>query len=394
MKKITFLIRSLERSGGGGAEKQLTTLAKGLSLKGYDVSVLCFYPDANSEIDFSGTSIKLISLGKQSRWDMVGFFGRLFQQLKYIQPDVLQSYLPDSNLLTILLKPLFPTTKMVWGIRHSNWGNSQLNIEKGKKLSKWVELTLYVEQKLAQFADLIIANSHAGQKYHVSKGFPAETMVVIPNGINIDHFQPDPEAGKTVRQEWGISANTILIGLIGRLHPMKDHSTFLKAAALLAQDREDLRFVCVGGVREQEYAEELYELTHQLGITQQVIWAGVRVDMSAVYNALDIFVSTSAFGEGFSNAIGEAMACGKPCVVTDVGDSGLVVGDRGIVVPPKDPQALKTAVLQLIMEMSAGNQIQAEVRQRIVENFSVPQLVLKTECALMSLFYDEIARSQ
>jgi glycosyltransferase involved in cell wall biosynthesis len=388
MKKITFLIRSLDRSGGGGAEKQLTTLAKALSLKGYEVSVLCFYPDDNSEIDFLGTSAKLIYIGKQNRWDMVGFFGRLFQQLKHIQPDVLHSYLPDANLLTIFLKPLFPTTKMVWGIRHSNWGDSQLNIEKGKKLSKWVSLTLYIEQKLAQFADLIITNSHAGQKYHVSKGFPPETIVVIPNGIDINQFRPDPEAGKTVRQEWGISANTILIGLVGRLHPMKDHLTFLKAAALLAQERKDLRFVCVGGVQEQGYAKELYELTHQLGITQQVIWAGGRADMSAVYNALDIFVSTSAFGEGFSNAIGEAMACGKPCVVTDVGDSGLIVGAKGIVIPPKDPLALKTAVLQLIMEMSVGNQIQAEVRQRIVENFSVPQLALKTECVLMGLSYD------
>jgi glycosyltransferase involved in cell wall biosynthesis len=386
MKKITFLIRTLNRSGGGGAEKQLTTLAKALSLKGYEVSVLCFYSDANSEIDFLGTSIKLISIGKQYRWDMVGFFGRLCQQLTYIQPDVLHSYLPDSNLLTIFLKPLFPNTKIVWGIRHSNWGDPQLNIERGKKLSKWVSSMLYVEKKLAQFADLIITNSYAGQKYHISKGFPPETIVVIPNGIDINQFQPDPEARKTVRQEWGISANTILIGLIGRLHPMKDHSTFLKAAALLIQEGKDLRFVCVGGAHEQDYAKELYELTHQLGITQQVIWAGGRVDMPAVYNALDIFVSTSAFGEGFSNAIGEAMACGKPCVVTDVGDSRLIVGKWGIVVPPKDPQALKNALLQLIMEMNTWNYAHTKIRQQIVENFSVSQLILKTELTLLNLF--------
>ncbi|QLE45993.1 glycosyltransferase (plasmid) [Nostoc sp. C052] len=388
MKKIVFLIRSLARSGGGGAEKQLTTLAKGLSLKGYDVSVLCFYPDTNSEIDFSGTSIKLISLGKQSRWDMAGFFGRLFQQLKSIQPDVLHSYLPDSNIVTIFLKPFFPTTKMVWGIRHSNWGDSQLNIERGKKLSKWVRSTLYIEQKLAQFADLIIANSHAGQKYHLSQGFPAESMIVISNGIDVDHFQPDLKTGKTIRQEWGISANMILIGIIGRLHPMKDHSTFLKAAALVIQERQDVRFICVGGEEQQDYARELYELTNVLGITEQVIWAGARVDMPEVYNALNILVSVSAFGEGFSNAIGEAMAFGKPCVVTDVGDSALIVGNQGIVVPPNDVQALKTAVMQLIAELNTGNYTQSKIRQRIVENFSVLQLIIKTENTLLSLFDD------
>lgn len=388
MKKIAFLIRSLARSGGGGAEKQLSTLAKALSLKGYEVSILCFYPDADSEAEFSETPIKLLSLEKQARWDMAGFFWRLFQQLKSIQADVLHSYLPDSNILTIFLKPLFSTTKMVWGIRHSNWGDSQLNIEKGNKLSKWVGSTLYLEQKLARFADLIIANSYAGQKYHLSKGFPEKTLIMIPNGIDVDYFQPDPEAGVIIRQEWGVSADRILIGLVGRLHPMKDHPTFLKAAALLFQERQDVHFVCVGGGQQQDYAIQLSELANQLGIADQVIWAGARVDMSEVYNALDIFVSASAYGEGFSNAIGEAMACGRPCVVTDVGDSALIVGDQGIVVPPSDPQALKTALLQSIVDPITENKAQSKIRQRIVENFSVIQLLIKTENTLLSLFDD------
>jgi glycosyltransferase involved in cell wall biosynthesis len=385
MKKIVFLIRSLERSGGGGAEKQLVTLAKALGLKGYQVSVLCFYPDADSETEFSGTSVKLIYLEKQNRWDMVSFFGRLIQQLKSIQPDVLHSYLPDSNILTIFLKPLFPTTKIVWGIRHSNWGDSQLNLKRGKKMSQWLKSILYLEQKLARFADLIIANSHAGQKYHISKGFPAETTIVIPNGIDVDRFQPNSEAGAIIRQEWEVSANTILIGLVGRLHPMKDHPTFLKAAALLCQERQDVHFVCVGG-GSQDYAIQLYELTNQLGIAVKVIWAGGRGDMPKVQNALDILVSASAYGEGFSNVIGEAMACGKPCVVTDVGDSASIVGNQGIVVPPSDPQALKTAVMQLIGELTTGNYAQSEIRQRIVKNFSVPQLLIKTENIFLSLF--------
>ncbi len=379
MKKITFLIRTLERSGGGGAEKQLATLAKAISQKGFEVTILCFYRDAHSEVEFSGTPIKILFLEKQDRWDMVDFFGRLLKQLKSIQPDVLHSYLPDSNIVTIFLKPLFPTTKMVWGIRHSNWGT-------GKNISRWVNLILYLERKLARFADLIIANSYAGQKYHLSKGFPAKKTIVIPNGIDVDYFKHDPQAGTTVRQEWGVSTNKILIGLIGRLHPMKDHSTFLKAAALLFQERQDVSFVCIGGGLQQDYAIQLYELTNQLGIAEQVIWARARLDMPEVYNALDIVVSASAYGEGFSNAIGEAMACGKACVVTDVGDSASIVGNQGIIVPPGDPQALKTAVMQLIAKLTTGNYAQSEIRQRIVENFSVSQLLLKTELNLLSLF--------
>jgi glycosyltransferase involved in cell wall biosynthesis len=388
MKKIAFLIRSLDL---GGAEKQLVTLAKALDIKGFDVTVLCFYANGPLETEFSGTKVKLLSLEKQGRWDIISFFRRLHQNIRYIQPNVLHSYLPDSNVIVIFLKPFFSTTKVVWGIRHSNWGIPQSSTKRDKQIAKWDggwNFSLYLERKLSHFADLIIANSYTGQKYHLSKHFPAEKMIVIPNGIDIEHFHPDPELGVSIRQEWGVSVNTILIGLIGRLAPMKDHPTFLKAAALLWQERQDVRFVCVGKEQQQDYAIELYELANQLGLTEQVIWAGARLEMPAVYNALNILVSTSAYGEGFSNVIGEAMACGKPCVVTDVGDSASIVGNQGIVVPPSDPQALKTAVMQLIAKLTTGNYAQTEIRQRIVENFSVPQLLVKTEDAILSLSYE------
>jgi glycosyltransferase involved in cell wall biosynthesis len=387
MKKVTFLIRELSY---GGAEKQLVTLAKALNIKGFDVTVLCFYPNGAFEKDFNATTVKLMSLDKKGRWDMIGFFWRLFYQLRSIQPDVLHTYLPDSNVIAIFLKPFFPTTKMVWGIRHSNWGISQSSQKKDKQYVKWdgaQNSLLYLERKLAWFADLIIVNSYAGQKFHLSKGFPADNMIVIPNGIDVDHFQPDLKAGLAVRQEWNISPDTILIGVVGRLAPMKDYPTFLQAAALLCQERQDLCFVCIGREQEPDYTKQLDDLTSQLGIADRVIWAGARLDMPEVYNALDIIVSTSAYGEGFSNAIGEAMACGKPCVVTNVGDSAWIVSDRGIVVPPGEPKALKNSVLQLIMEMGNCNYTHTKIRQRIVENFSVPQLLHKTELNLLSLFH-------
>lgn len=388
MKKIAFLIRLLDY---GGAEKQLVTLAKALALGGFDVTVLCVYPNGVFEKDFSGTKVKLLSLEKKGRWDIIGFFWRLFYQLRCIQPDVLHTYLPDPNIIGIFLRPFFPTTKIVWGIRNSNWGIPQSSQERDKQFVKWdgaLNFLIYLEQKLARFADLIIANSYAGQKYYLSKGFPAENMIVIPNGIDVDRFQPDPKAGLTVRQEWNILPNTILIGIVGRLAPMKDHPTFLQAAALLCKERQDLRFVCVGGEQQPDYTKQLYELTTQLGIADRVIWAGARLDMPEVYNALDIIVSTSAYGEGFSNAIGEAMACGKPCIVTDVGDSAWIVGNQGIVVPPGDPQALKTAVLQFLVNTINENKTQSKIRQRIVENFSVPQLLLKTKLTLLNLFHN------
>jgi glycosyltransferase involved in cell wall biosynthesis len=372
-KKVVFLIRDLNY---GGAQRQLVTLVKGFDKQSFDVSVLYFYSDSPLEKDLRDSDIPIICLEKRGRWHLFGFFWRLVQHLKYIHPDVLHGYLGESNLLTILLKPFFPSTQMIWGVRESNTNPDYYG---------WLgRLLSFVNCFLSRFADLIIVNSHAGQAYYLEYGYFADRMVVIPNGINTEKFKPDPESGSKVRAEWGISKDTILIGLVGRLDPMKDHPTFLKAAALLCEHRQDVRFVCVGRGPEN-YAQELYHLINELGISEKVIWAGARADMPAVHNALDIAASSSCYGEGFSNAIGEAMACGVPCVVTDVGDSAWIVSDTGVVVPVKNPEALKTAMKRLIDNIDTPDSNRHYIRQRIIEQFSVLQLVLKTQETILGI---------
>ncbi|MEG4320539.1 MULTISPECIES: glycosyltransferase [unclassified Microcoleus] len=370
-QNVVFLIRDLNY---GGAQRQLVTLVKGLNKQSFDVIVLCFYRGGPLEKELKDNEIPLICLEKRERWDIFGFFWRLFQHLKHIQPDVLHGYLGESNVLTIFLKPLFPSTKMIWGIRGSNT-DPDLYGWLGRVLSQ-------LESLLSPFADSIIVNSHAGKTYYLTHGFPSDKMVVIPNGLDTKRFQPDSEARAKVRAEWKISENTILIGLVGRLNPMKDHPNFLKAAALICKQRQDVHFVCVGTGLEN-YAQELYELTSKLGINERVIWAGARPDMPAVHNALDIATSASAYGEGFANVIGEAMACGVPCVVTDVGDSKWIVGDAGVVVAPSNAQALFAGWLEILQMNREKLSIMA--RTRIKENFQTKVLYEKTENILISV---------
>jgi glycosyltransferase involved in cell wall biosynthesis len=165
---------------------------------------------------------------------------------------------------------------------------------------------------------------------------------------------------------------------------MKDHPNFLKAAAILSKERQDVHFVCIGNGSEN-YKQQLHQLALELNISQRVIWTGGRSDMPAVYNALDIVCSASAYGEGFSNVIGEAMACGIPCVVTDVGDSAWIVGDTGLVVPPQNTEALKTAMSSLVENLKINGCCREYIRERILTQFSVEQLVLKTKVALENL---------
>lgn len=376
IKKIVFLIRRLDY---GGAERQLVTLAKGFDKQGLDVTVLYFYSGGPLEKDLKDRGIPMLCLEKRGRWDLLGFFWRLVQNLKHIRPDIVYGYLEDSNVYTVLLKPFYPSTRMVWGVRNSSMDFARYD---------WPRRRVFqLECFFSRFADLIIVNSHAGQAYSLAHGFPASKMVVIPNGIDTERFQPDSEAEARVRAEWGVPEDRILIGLVGRLDPMKDHPTFLRAAALVCEKRQDVHFVCVGSGPEN-YARDLYQLASDLGISEKVIWAGGRADMPAVHNALDIAVSASAYGEGFSNVIGEAMACGIPCVVTDVGDSAWIVGDTGIVVPPKNPEELETAMKRLIEDIGNNSYNREHLRQRIIDQFSVLQLVLKTEVASLALFHN------
>jgi glycosyltransferase involved in cell wall biosynthesis len=370
--KITFLTRALDY---GGAETQLVALAKGLYRLGHSVEVVTFYPDGALEKDLREAGVVVQSLGKRSRWHVLGFLFRLINVIRKQKPDLMHGYLVLPNVLTILLKMISPGSRIVWGVRASNMDLDHYD---------WLSRVLYrIECALSCLADLIIVNSHAGLDYAVAQGFPRSNMLVIPNGIDTTRFRSDAKAGRRVREQWGLSDSIKVVGLVGRLDPMKDHPTFIRAAARLVEERNDLRFICVGD-GPAGYRQELIRLCEELNVSEHFIFAGALGDMPAIYSAMDIVVSSS-YGEGFSKVIGEAMACNVPCVVTEVGDSALIVGEDGHVIPPKNPGALKIAVEKLLDDLDS-NGIRAEkIRQRIVSNFSIPKLVIATETALLGI---------
>jgi len=240
---------------------------------------------------------------------------------------------------------------------------------------------------LSNSADLIIANSYAGRNEHVADGYPAGKTIVIPNGIDTTLFCPNQVSRTKIRLEWGVAEHEELVGLVGRLDPMKDHETFLRAAQLTSRSRKTARFVCVGDGR-PEYRAALKERARLLGLSDRILWVGTRSDMTDVYNALDLLVSCS-YGEGFSNVIGEAMACGVPCVVTNVGDSRFIVGEFGSAVEPKDTESLHLAIMRSLSDKhdSPG------IRRRIVEQFSLQRLILATESELLSLCHQSAPSS-
>lgn len=369
--KIVFLARSLDY---GGAERQLSLLAPGLARRGHDVRVAVFYAGGPLARPLEDAGVRVVDLEKHGRWSMGRFVPRLIRLVRGFAPDVLHGYLPVPNILCAALKPLLPRgARVVFGIRASN-----MDLSRYDRLSA---LSYRLETWMARTADLVICNSEAGLRTMVDRGIPEARCAVIPNGVDTHHFRPDSHARRELRAEWHIDEGERLVGLVGRLDPKKGHEMFLEAAARLAGRRGDVRFLCVGdGPGDLRRALEARAV--RLGIGDRVIWAQARDDVAGVYNALDLLVSASIYGEGFPNVLAEAMACGTPVVATDVGDSAKVAGDPGRIVPPGDPE-----VLALAIEKSLDNPPEGR-RGHIDRLFGTQVLVETTERALSALISD------
>jgi glycosyltransferase involved in cell wall biosynthesis len=257
---------------------------------------------------------------------------------------------------------------VVWGIHHSTLDP---RVDKRR--------TLLINRACAflsrRFPARIVCCSEASLRVHKEHAYAAEKLEVIPNGFDLQKVKPDPAARLSVREELGLPADTLLIGLVARFHPQKDHRNFVKAAALLCRQIPGVHFLLCGlDVNQQNL--KLAEWIEEAGIRDSCHLLGVRRDLARLFAAMDISTTASLSGEAFPIVIGEAMACEIPCAVTDVGDSALIVGDTGKVVAPSDPAGLAQAWRELI---EAGPDVRRRLgtaaRRRVEQNFALPAIV-------------------
>ena len=366
-QKIAFLIRSLDVAG---AERQLAYLASGLKEKGILVTVGVFYRGGGLEKLLLSNAVPIVYLEKKGRWDLIGFLWRTTKWIRRENPDVLHGYLTGANIVAVMIKPFVPKLHIVWGVRASN-----MMLENYDKLARFsFKLSVW----LSRFTDLIIVNSNSGYDYHAANDYPSDRMVVIPNGIDTNLFSPDLSARECQRALWGIDEGATLVGIVGRLDPMKDHRTFLQAATKVLSKRKGVLFICVGDGN-IKYREYLQQFSEELGILENIRWEPGQVNVENVYNALDILVSTSAFGEGFSNTLAEAMSCGVRCVATDVGDARRILSDTGVVVPPENSSAVADGILAMLDSDDRENsKIKKSANDHIRKNYSIDRLVSNT----------------
>jgi len=357
----------------GGAETMLHRLLSRLDRKRFSPRVVALVDtDAgpmSKKIEELGVPVRFLGMrpGRPNPASLL----RLIHWLRHDKPDVICTWMYHADLAGGLAAWFAGGIPVAWGIRHGD-----LSVEGNKRLTLFtVKVCAYLSRWLP---DRIVCNAEVSRRTHVAAGYVAEKMIVIANGSDLENFKPDPVARESVRKELRIPEAAQLIGLIARFDPQKDHRNFVQAARLLHHDRPDVYFIlCGDGVNWEN--EKLTRWIEAAGIRHRCCLLGRRDDIPRLTAALDI-ATLSSFGEGSPNVVIEAMSCGIPCVVTDVGDSAQIVGDTGLVVPPRNPEALAKALRTMLdFGQEARSRLGMTARQRIVQHFSLSATVARYE---------------
>ena len=362
--KVLQIITSLST---GGAETMLRNVVLGLDRQHFQARVISLTgkDSIGKELEADGVSVTALD-GRRGLLYPHQFM-RARRVIQNWQPDLVHSWMYHANVFAHCLRasgagarqPLITSVRGALNAPHSQGST--------------LRLVRCIDARLSKRADAVVYNSAESAKQHANSGYDRAKTIVIPNGFDTARFRPDAAARTRVRAELGINGEE-LIGLVARFNSVKGHRIFLEAAKEVHNERAHQMFVLIG--RDCDTANaELVRWIAELGLGQRVKLLGERRDMPAVLNALDIAVCAS-ISESFPNAIGEAMACGKPCVVTDVGDCAFLIGDAGEVAPAADPIGLAVAISRLSSRLAMeGQQLATKARKRVVSSFSLNAVV-------------------
>jgi glycosyltransferase involved in cell wall biosynthesis len=360
---VAFIIPGLDRIGG--AERQVPLLAKGLRQRGWRVSVIALSGsggEAAAELTSAGVAFLTLEMRKGVA-DPRGWL-RFNRWLKRESPDVLHAHLPHAVWLARWSRLAAPVRVLVDTLHSSATGTIGRHL--GYRLSGWL-------------ADDVTAVSHAAATAHLSAGL-ASRITVIPNGVDVEQWRPDPDVRATVRRELNLNQEFLWLA-VGRLDPVKDYPTLLRAMAQLSRSA---RLIVAGS---GPLENELRVLSKTLGIEPRVHFLGFDPDVRRWMQAADGFVLTSLW-EGLPMALLEAAACGLPAVATDVLGTREVVqnGQTGWLAAGGNAKELAESMSMMMETPTEGRKAMGErARQTVIERFSFKAVLSRWETVYREL---------
>lgn len=367
-RKILHIITTLS---SGGAEGMLYKLLSNTSKKDlfkHSVVSLTGMGVYGERLKKLGIPVHFLNInpGKPS----FASFIELYLLIKKQRPHIIQTWLYHADLIGLIIGRLSKVPRILWNVRCSNVDF--------KYYAKTTRLIFSVLSRLSRFPDVVVINSKAGKLFHIKSGYNPRKWELIPNGFDIERYKPNTEIRAGFRKSLGLGKSDSIIGMVARYDPMKDYSNFFEAAGRLSMVFPKPHFVIAGkGMNKTNY--DVMKMIQQHGLNENTFLLGERDDLPEIIPSFDVG-TLSSFSEGFPNVLGEAMACGVPCVSTNVGDSANIIGDTGIIVPPNNPEALAKAWLNLLgMTPEQRTALGLKARKRIVDKFSISKVVEKYE---------------
>jgi glycosyltransferase involved in cell wall biosynthesis len=295
----------------------------------------------------------------------------LISTIKRIRPDIVQTWMYHADLFGGLAAWFAGVPYVIWGVHSTDL------------VSGGTSRITRVVQRLCALVSNIVPNTivcvaEASKRAHAQVGYDVKRMVVVPNGFNVSQLVATKEQRDTLRAQCGINANEVVIGSLGRFNSDKDPHNFVRAAGLLSRQHSHLRFLMVGRGLNSENTE-LNGWIVNTGHKDRFVLLGERADVPVCLAAMDVLCLHSRT-EAFPLAVGEAMAMGVPCVVTDVGDAAMLVADTGVVVPKEDSVALARGLaLLLTMSPEERHLVGTKARARIHAEFTIERTLERFE---------------
>ena len=367
---VTKVLHIITGLSVGGAELMLFRLIQRMDKDKYlnEVISLTDLGDVGKKLEDEGIKVKVLNIGANITTLLAPL--RLARWIKETNPHLVQTWMYHADLLGGVAAKILGIP-VLWNIRQSS-----LEKDSCKFTTRMVaRISAALSNSIPKY---IVSCSEHARLIHEALGYKSKKMIVVPNGFDVQKFHPDAQARMSVMQELDLPKGSIIVGLVARFDDLKDHQTFIKAAGFVAKKFNNVHFVLCGyGIDVAN--EQLKAWIDAADIGSRSHLLGQRTDIPRLTAAFDVTASASK-GEGFSNTIGESMSCAVPCVVTNVGDSALIVGATGIVVAPENPDDLATGLTSLIsMDPEQRRQLGGLARQRIIENYSLSTIVQRYE---------------
>jgi glycosyltransferase involved in cell wall biosynthesis len=366
------LITSLDT---GGAERSLVNLVTAMNRGEFENEVITLLKPGPMAQTLAQAGIPVTSMEIGRHRPNPAALLALIRYLRAKKPTILQTWLYHADFFGSVAAFFAKPQHLVWNVR-----SSEIDHRTIRRSTRYLARLLAI---LSRRPDAIIVNSKEGQRYHQQIGYRPKQWINIPNGVDLERFLPRRDERAMLRRRLGIPGDAAVIGLVARYHPMKDIDTFLRAASRFQQDHENVKFVlCGDGLGADD--STLTKLIRNLDLDRSIVLLGPRSDIELIYPALDVLTLCSIAGEGFPNVLCEAMACDVPCVATDVGNSSEIIGDCGLIVPRRDPQAIAGAWHALLEKPSRLGSESA--RSRVAARYSLEKM-----CTHYESFYRSLA---